>query len=154
MGLDMYLTKKTYVGAYFEHRNVTGTVKLAVDGKPLPIKVKQISYIDEQVGYWRKANAIHKWFVETCADGEDDCKPVHVDIKQLRELLLIVERVLGDHSLAEKLLPSTSGFFFGSTEYDEWYFDDLKDTKRILTDILKAPEEDLKYCDFEYQASW
>ena len=26
-----------------------------------------------QIGYWRKANHIHKWFVDTCANGVDDC---------------------------------------------------------------------------------
>ena len=31
------------------------------------------SRIIEQVGYWRKANQIHNWFVENVQDGEDDC---------------------------------------------------------------------------------
>lgn len=27
----------------------------------------------EEVGYWRKANAIHRFFVDAVQDGEDDC---------------------------------------------------------------------------------
>ena len=26
------------------------------------------------VAYWRKANAIHSWFVENCQDGVDECQ--------------------------------------------------------------------------------
>ena len=39
---------------------------------------------------------------------------------------LICDKVLDDNSLAEELLPTRSGFFFGSTDYDEWYFEDIK----------------------------
>jgi hypothetical protein len=55
MGLDMYLTKKTYVGAEYEHRKVTGEVKILVDGVELPIKFNRISEISERVGYWEKS---------------------------------------------------------------------------------------------------
>lgn len=33
---------------------------------------------------------------------------------------------------ASYLLPTRDGFFFGGTEYDEYYFKDLEDTKDIL----------------------
>jgi hypothetical protein len=51
--------------------------------------------------------------------------------------------------LAEELLPSHSGFFFGSTEYDEWYFKDLTRTVEIIDRCLAS-----KFDYFEYQASW
>ena len=35
---------------------------------------------------------------------------------------------MADNSKAEELLPTCSGFFFGSTDYDEYYFEDLKDS--------------------------
>ena len=30
-------------------------------------------YEDNQIASWRKANAIHKWFVDNVQDGVDDC---------------------------------------------------------------------------------
>ena len=151
MGLDMYLTKSRYVGAEYEHRNVTGTIDIKIDGKPLPIKFKRVSYIDEAVCYWRKANQIHAWFVENVQDGEDNCARYYVDLEDLQELLNLCKQVQADHSRAEELLPSQSGFFFGNTEYDEWYFQDIDNTVAMLTDLLA---EDNSGCDFYYRSSW
>lgn len=30
----------------------------------------------KEIGYWRKANHIHKWFVDCVQDGEDDCEKI------------------------------------------------------------------------------
>ena len=38
---------------------------------------------------------------------------------------------------AASLLPTQSGFFFGSTDYDEYYFDDVKDCLRQMKQYLK-----------------
>jgi len=76
MGLDMYLKKRTYVGANYDHNNVKGSIYLTVgkNCKELPIQLNRVSYIEENVGYWRKANHIHAWFVENVQNGVDDCK--------------------------------------------------------------------------------
>jgi len=50
---------------------------------------------------------------------------------------------------AEELLPVTDGFFFGSQEYDEWYFNDIQETIEIIDWALKR---DFDY--FAYQSSW
>ena len=86
--------------------------------------------------YWRKANAIHNWFVKNVQNGEDDCGYYEVTHDQLEKLLRVVEDVLTDHSKASVLLPSTAGFFFGSTDYDKWYFEDLELTKTQVTKVL------------------
>lgn len=70
--------------------------------------------------------------------------------EQLEELLGVVNEVLADHSKADELLPTQSGFFFGSTEYDEYYFGDLELTKKILKNALSMPKE----WDFGYSSSW
>ncbi len=68
MGLDMYLSKKTYV-KYWEHKGDDNyEVKVTKGGNPTKIDPKKVSYVTEEVGYWRKANQIHDWFVKnpTC----------------------------------------------------------------------------------------
>ena len=51
-------------------------------------------YIAEQIGYWRKANAIHQWFVDNVQDGEDDCdyhrEVTEEDLIALRDLCVDV----------------------------------------------------------------
>ena len=84
-------------------------------------------------------------------EGNDDCREYHVDISQLEELLRIVNAVLTDHSKAEELLPVQSGFFFGSTDYDEYYFQDLETTKQILEKTMEDQGSDF---DYYYRSSW
>jgi hypothetical protein len=105
-----------------------------------------------EVGYWRKANQIHRWFVQNVQNGVDDCGEYKVTAEQLIQLYNICNEVLNDHSLAEELLPAQSGFFFGNTNYDDWYFNDLEDTKRIIDEILEYKT----YCldDLYYSSSW
>ena len=93
MGLDMYLTRKKFIGANYEHRKIIGSIDIKWDGKEIPIDFNKISYIEEAVGYWRKANAIHKWFVDKCQDGVDDCKPYYVSIEDLEELLNVCKEI-------------------------------------------------------------
>ncbi len=145
MGLDMYLNKKTYLWKDEE--------KESINGLPDGIKSSRISYIVEEVGYWRKANQVHKWFVDNVQDGEDDCKRYFVDKSKFMELKSIVDSVLSAPSTAGNLLPTTIGFFFGSQEYDEYYFVDLKETQQLL-DKLFSDETVFDNYDFYYQASW
>ena len=79
--------------------------------------------VEIPVMYWRKANAIHNWFVRELADEVDDCRPLELTVDRLRDLVKLCERVVDDNSKAEELLPTGEGFFFGGTEYDEYYFE-------------------------------
>lgn len=54
----------------------------------------------KEIGYWRKANAIHRWFVENVQNGEDDCRDYFVTKEQLTELLNLVNQVLADPPLS------------------------------------------------------
>lgn len=108
--------------------------------------------IFDELAYWRKANQVHRWFVENVQGGVDDCNPYPVSKEQLEELRSVVSQVLNDKSLAPVLLPTQDGFFFGPTNYDEFYFENLKYT-------LEAVNKTLKETDFEkevvfYMASW
>ena len=150
MGLDMYLSKKTYV-KYWEHNGDDNyKVEVTKGGQPVKIDPKKVSYIVEEVGYWRKANQIHRWFVQNVQNGNDDCGSYYVDRDKLQELLDACNEVLMNKDKAEDVLPTASGFFFGGTGYDEWYFDDIVRTKQIIEECLA---DDRAY-DFEYSSSW
>ena len=150
MGLDMYLDKRTYVKQW-DHIDETKQYKVEVTrgGEPTNIDPKKVKYIIEEAGYWRKANAIHKWFVDNCQDGVDDCRDAYVGFNDLQALLDLCRIVIIDKSKAEQLLPSTSGFFFGNTEYDEWYYNDIQNTIEILEKALEDEDG-----DYYYSSSW
>ncbi len=144
MGLDMYLVKKMYVGNKEREK-----LKISGISGINPAKVNEIT---EEGMYWRKANAIHKWFVDNVQDGKDDCKEYYVDEEQLKKLSALVDKVLADHSLAKELLPAQEGYFFGGTEYDEYYFKDLEDTKKGLEEILS--DNNKGNFEYYYHSSW
>lgn len=154
MGLDMYLSKKTFIGANYQHRNVNAKVEIKIEGKEVKIDPKRISYIVEAAAYWRKANHIHNWFLQNCLDEYvDDCRPIYVGKEKLNELLSVCKKVLDkmDNDYSEEHLPVMEGFFFGSSEYDEFYYSDIKETIEMLEPLLKESD---KHSEFEYQASW
>ncbi len=174
MGLDMYLSARKHVSDYsFEEGKNTYEVgnilqSIGLDRDALSTEAPSVS-VELNVAYWRKANAIHKWFVDNLADGEDNCQPVYVNRKDLQSLLETLEEALkarrddeiADHDdiatptledSLEYILPTESGFFFGGTEYDEWYWMQLEWTHKRLTEILN--DERFEEFDFEYRASW
>jgi hypothetical protein len=154
MGLDMYLSAKRYMSKYFDAADVEKIEKIndifGVTG------IEDGDYGAEEVkfrvAYWRKANAIHDWFVQNVQDGVDECQETWVSREQLQELIDICEQVIADMSKAEQLLPTRSGFFFGGTDYDDWYKGDLEFTAERLRKILADPA--FAKADFYYQSSW
>ena len=107
--------------------------------------------------YWRKANQIHNWFVNTLADGVDECQRIPVRRENLVALHNRCGVLLDTKSteLAMELLEPTSGFFFGSTNIDEYYWQDIEETHKQLTELLDEITEDNQWnYRIEYQASW
>jgi hypothetical protein len=150
MGLDMYLTAEKFLSDFFED-DAAKTKKIQ---KYFPeLTAGKIKTISAEVGYWRKANAVHNWFVQKCQDGVDECQKTWVSKDRIQDLLDTVNKVLADKQLAEELLPTASGFFFGGTDYNEWYFQDLEDTKKICENVLSLLEQE-KGWDIYYQSSW
>ncbi len=121
MGLDMYL---------FERK--TGT----------------------ELMYWRKANQIRRWFVDHLNDFDpsDNLGKYDVSREVLQDLIDDIDYVLEDESIerAEEVMPTGSGFFFGNTEYDEYYFDSLRYTREHLQEILDTTSEE----DEIYYTEW
>lgn len=140
--------------------------------------------IFEQVGYWRKANQIHNWFVNNIQDGIDDCD-YHREVtkEDLQELLEICReiyasctlvdgkvavgtrysqngaetiweegKVVADPSLAQELLPTREGFFFGGYSYNEYYVEDIAETIKIVSEVLLTTNFDKQM--IYYRSSW
>lgn len=151
MGLDMYFTARRYFWSFPEDGDdvsISRDIKNMFPELPKDSKIKEVNV---EFGYWRKANAIHNWFVNNVQDGVDECKEYYVSTEDINKLLRVVNEVLADTTKANDLLPTKSGFFFGNTNYDEWYFRDLEYTKTMLENAVNS---NMKEWSFYYQASW
>jgi len=157
MGLDMYLYARKYTANYSwfpqENEDLYHKILEVADKKNLQGIDANSLTIEFEAMYWRKANAIHGWFVDNVQNGIDNCKPYEVFIPQLYKLLDICEQVIENPAKAKELLPAKSGFFFGGTEYDEWYFNSVEYTAERLNQLLKVLESD-NYILLRYQSSW
>ena len=172
----MYLSKKTYLKNWNHDEKNNYSVTARNNEKQIKhIDKKRISYVIEEVGYWRKANHIHQWFVSNCQDGTDDCRSAYVESDQLKELKQLCQQVKDyldtcekevdekypdyfvykvDKEVLEQALPTVEGFFFGGTEYDRWYYDSLQETIDIIDNAFEGEESFGYGVDFEYQSSW
>lgn len=155
MGLDMYLKREHYVKNW-DHNPEDKKFNITINrgGKPYPIDPERISYITEEIMYWRKFNALHNWIVNNCANGVDECQRIYMSNNDLVDLYNTLKEVSVDNDKAEELLPTTAGFFFGGTDYDEYYFDQVNRTIEELRPYIQDIHENSFNSDFVYQASW
>ena len=145
MGLDMYLTAKQYMFSFNEEDKAKADEIKKLLGTDLPVKE-----VAMEAMYWRKANAIHDWFVTMVQEGVDDCKEYFVDTEQLDDLIALCNEALTTKDT--DLLQTSSGFFFGSTEYDQYDWDEITRTRDELSKLLTNPQA--KHWDFYYRSSW
>lgn len=150
MGLDMYLSAKK--NFYSEESDSFADLLKAAELEPSDIDEGYSSAIVSfKVGYWRKANSIHAWFVKNVQSEKDDCDEYYVSRKNLETLKLTCLEVLKDLNKAKDLLPPQEGFFFGSQHIDQGYKEDLEKTVAIID---RCQSDKLTDWDFYYQASW
>lgn len=148
MGLDMYWYRETYKVAPVEEQEEVHTH----DGVPIP--KRNLGYISsstsaDQVGYLRKANAVHGWIVQQVAGGKDECQRIYLDKNDVTKLLRDVRAAL---DTGEGMEP-VEGFFFGSQDKDEYWREDLERTATICRWLLNDMEQATRASYF-YQASW
>lgn len=164
MGLDMYLEshqKETYdihneaisfMQKILEYRH-RDSVEVFVDDdewtKARDSVNALIDHKQEQVAYWRKANQIRGWFSRLLGEESNGVCKGKVSKGNVENLLGTCKQVLEDHSLTEKLLPVTEGFFFGSYEYDEYYFEQIKETVEICERVLKEFDFNTNYLIYD-----
>lgn len=156
MGLDSYLyAKQTFTSASWgkedERKKVKSIARMLKATKFVDEDDLQFGEMQLQIGYWRKSNHIHKFFVDKCGGGKDVCQRIYVELDDIKKLKDLCESVLKDRSVARELLPTQSGFFFGATDYDHWYYEDIEYTIPILEKIIKNYK---KEWELYYQASW
>lgn len=233
MGLDISIYKETLLSDNMRTRERGEKYKRTVE--------------TTEMLYLRKANQIHRYFVDCFADGVDECQRINISIDDIKKLNALCKQVIkksklipaildggwgswsadkdkvvktyklnglefeageskpvkelktgdifkdeewGDNfcrvdsvedtgeraivrhtalhkglkvenpMFAQDNLPTQAGFFFGATEYDEWYIEDLKDYVRQADEIIADYEETTGAgvnpydIDYYYQASW
>ena len=155
MGLDMYLSARKFLSGYDhskdEEKEAYRLVTEAIGAED--IHDERYATVSVNVAYWRKANHIHHWFVLNVQDGEDDCKEYYVTRAQIRELGELCQRVCenGTVEYAQEHLPVATGFFFGSEEYDEYYFEATDWTSKRLAQVLNSASDSF---NLYYSSSW
>lgn len=182
MGLDMYLYKKTYVQKW-SHQPIENQFDVVIKrgGVTYPnIKPERVSYVTENIMYWRKANQIHGWFTSNTQELTEEVS-YRVTLDDLKNLLDTCKQVLdvltkskmktiqirsgwsgGEEMFCDiqvydceeqiqDLLPPTEGFFYGSYDINEYYKETIEETIEFLEKELPNCEEDV---EFEYFASW
>lgn len=172
MGLDMSLKMKKHpskgrnkdsiiVRYYIKDKEEIGYELPDLNTHKVKYNQAMIKKSDEvidvyELAYWRKANAIHKWFVDNVQKGKVR------NGYQLKKFLWfhykkynkVDGKVLTKDSIkyCQEKLPTQEGFFFGSTDYDEHYYDNLVYTKERLNHILE--NYNLSKDKVYYSSSW
>jgi hypothetical protein len=129
MGLDMYIVKRDKGAGPASDENYDEA---------------------NDVAYWRKFNALHGWFVENIQNGVDDCGSYEVTKEQLFDLLKVLEEAYALKDASK--LPPTRGFFFGSCEVDEWYWDRVASARKTISSLID--DTDWEKEQLYYFASW
>jgi vacuolar-type H+-ATPase subunit I/STV1 len=113
--------------------------------------------------YWRKANAIHGYFVLNSMlrgeEGDEEESGIYIvtrdhllELKDFCEKVLqSLEKNINNTKIALDLLPPRKGFFFGQYEINEWYIADLKLTLDHIQEALIDYEDGDQW---HYYASW
>jgi hypothetical protein len=153
MGLDMYFSTRKATSKRVDRK--TGEEVTLDWGLPNAHQVYEGSktittMVDTECGYFRKFNALHTYIVNTFGD-EDNCQPIYIAKSGVEQILANLKEIQEDHDEAQSIMPTQRGFFFGSTDYDEWYFRDVEEAITMFTDVLAVLEDD--DC-LIYQASW
>ena len=106
-----------------------------------------------EIGYFRKVNFLVKFFEKKGFDVSNQT-PLVIKKKDAEELLSKCEEVLKDRSKGPELLPTMSGFFFGSTDYDDYYYDDVEEVRDYVKDKLLPEFDTLEEEENIYFETW
>ena len=144
MGLDMYLERREY-----KYRKPDGTYSTSAEDLTFDKwGASNGTYITYNVAYWRKANQIHKWFVDNVCDGEDECNPHDVSLEQLTELRDLCMKVLWAIDGTKMTVPDKD--LEGFAKYVAEAKKNPENNPKIVSDIDFTIDADaLLYGDFD-----
>lgn len=101
--------------------------------------------------YYRKTNQIQNYFEEHFYEDGNDyegsdynnvvTKVDDLTIDDIIECIDNIESSENKEETAKEEFPTTEGFFYGSTEYDQSYFDTNNEFKNDLTELQKIRNE-------------
>ena len=159
MGLDCSLYAKIYIKEV-KTKNIKFIQLWDKENKTLEIATDKLNKLEYNVGYWRKANWIHKWFVDNVQVGEDDKREYLVSRNNLLKLKELCTKILidkGNKKFAEEVLPPKDGFWFGNTDTsnsDFWlhYFKTLEDAIKFIDIALHYQK--VYQAHIYYQGIW
>lgn len=159
MGLDMYLTGDKFKRTEYA-KDSNGEILRDEDGGIISVNEDTVdgyrrSSQKLEVGYWRKHAPLHDFIVRAFADGEDNCRPIQLNVEQLRWIAKVLR---GEDSEYE--LPSNEDVIRGAFFGDEEWWDELREnahedaeTFDKAADWVESEGENFWH-SVEYQASW
>lgn len=102
----------------------------------------------EFLAYFRKVNFLFEFFSGSL--NEDETTAV-ITRGEMEELIEKCEFVLNNRDKADEILPTCDGFFFGSLDYDDYYFESVAKVLLSFQVILENYSDDYLYIiDFSY----
>ncbi|MDC9612889.1 hypothetical protein PSI19_03125 [Xenorhabdus khoisanae] len=86
-----------------------------------------------EVGYFRKVNFLFYW-IKNNVKSIENREPILIPQDVLKKLSSDLDKLIPAN--CQELFPTCNGFFFGSTEYDEYYWLDVESVRAWVKGIL------------------
>ena len=75
MGLDIYLSKKTFIGAKYKSQAITGSISMFKRGKKIPVRLERLTYVIEDIFHGSRTYWLHHWLdmeLPECLGNSED----------------------------------------------------------------------------------
>jgi hypothetical protein len=92
--------------------------------------------------YFRKFNFVYSFFSNDIVEKTQTCVVDKHRIGQLIDTCKDVLKYKGDEDYARENLPTQGGFFFGSIEYDDYYWKCVKYCLKCIKKLYKAMDDE------------
>ena len=101
MGLDIYLSKKTFIGARFASSGVNGIINITKRGKQIPIKLQRVAYVIEDIYHGHKTHWLHNWLNHELPEALGNAEEREIDYELVSHLHRVCIEVLAHRGIPE-----------------------------------------------------
>lgn len=108
----------------------------------------ELFHVNDTKRYYWKANQIQNYFEKRFYKDGNDCNSdeydnvvTKIDDLTINDIITRINNAELSKETAKKEFPTTEGFFYGSTDYDEFYFDTNTEFKNDLIELQKIRNE-------------